>query len=476
LADGREEKLKSSYLLSLIALGAALCFLVVLVSLNQKLDLDETEHIHSAWYVKEGFRPYTDFYQHHHPLIWYLAAPLVDVFGECAEIILFFRMVTFGLTLLTAIVVYLTAIEVAKSAEAGLISVLVMLSLPLFVRASVEFRPDVPQVLLGVVSVWLLLRFLGAKHNEYMALSGLSAAFSFLFSQKTIFLLSGYGMIFLWGLARRRMSLRPVLCFCAAFSVPVLAYAVYLLATGCWGDYFLTNWLVNIYRRPTDTFSPFVTIDYGKPNRVFWVSTILAVSVALFRRRANEKVGVVGFLAVVMFASLFFVKIPLKQYFIFPIALLSISIGCLLQGIFDWIRIPKLFRFLSVLAVLYAGARHLATRETTDENFYELQRIQFVLDNTRKGDAVYDGQNSFNLFREDLHYFFYSLRPEWGLETYNKLTGGRYGDYDICELIREKRPKLISDYEFNFETSGLGELYEPTRYNGLYIRRDNTRG
>jgi len=57
------------------------------------------------------------------------------------------------------------------------------------------------------------------------------------------------------------------------------------------------------------------------------------------------------------------------------------------------------------------------------------------------------------------------------MDTYNRLTSNKYGDYNICELIRAKQPKFISDYQVDIAGSGLGEFYVRTKYDGLYIRK-----
>ena len=40
-------------------------------------DGDTLEHVHSSWLIYSKKVPYKDFFQHHNPLLWYLAAPVV---------------------------------------------------------------------------------------------------------------------------------------------------------------------------------------------------------------------------------------------------------------------------------------------------------------------------------------------------------------------------------------------------------------
>ena len=39
-------------------------------------DHDEIEHIHASWQMASGLLPFTDFFQHHSPMLWILLSPL----------------------------------------------------------------------------------------------------------------------------------------------------------------------------------------------------------------------------------------------------------------------------------------------------------------------------------------------------------------------------------------------------------------
>jgi hypothetical protein len=58
------------------------------------------------------------------------------------------------------------------------------------------------------------------------------------------------------------------------------------------------------------------------------------------------------------------------------------------------------------------------------------------------------------------------------LADYNRLSRNRFGDYDICRSIRERRPKFISTVALDWKECGLGDSYAPTPFVGLLLRRD----
>ena len=49
--------------------------------------MDTAEHIHSSWLVSIGKVPYRDFFQHHNPLLWYLFAPVTQLFYRDTAIV-----------------------------------------------------------------------------------------------------------------------------------------------------------------------------------------------------------------------------------------------------------------------------------------------------------------------------------------------------------------------------------------------------
>ena len=68
--------------------------------------VDEFEHLHASWLVSIGKKPYLDFMEHHHPLLWYLSAPIVKFFYD--DIIIFYvmRAVTVLFSILTLLYIY----------------------------------------------------------------------------------------------------------------------------------------------------------------------------------------------------------------------------------------------------------------------------------------------------------------------------------------------------------------------------------
>jgi 4-amino-4-deoxy-L-arabinose transferase-like glycosyltransferase len=465
---GELERKRYDYLLIffIILLGGV----VFLIAINRGFSIDEFEHIHSAWYVEHHQVPYKDFFQHHHPLLWYLILPFLWIFGHTVTVVLILRFFMFLFTLGIGYLVYRISRKLSGSREMGLLSVILLFSNVMFVVFSINIRPDVPQVFFGLLSVYLLVGFFSYGSRKYIISSGLCAAVSFLFLQKTIFLLLGIGIFFLWMLIKRSMSLSDLLSFAFAFSVPCIIYLLYLIQSNSLGDYMLTNWILNMNFAKGDRFSLFRTLNfYILKDFFFWI--LAGFSFFYIIKHKIKEIGLlfVTVISGVLFLTLFFIKRPWGHNFIFPLCALSILAGYALYQFFFKFQLKPSLRLICVMLVILSSSYFLIERGL-DNNSQELKRVDYVLENSKDTDFIYDGKNQFNLFRPDLHYFWFSLKKSHGLDTYNRLTHNVFGDYNICELVKTKKPKFISGFRLDVKACGLLKVYGKTGFDNLFIR------
>lgn len=455
----------NTYFRFLIIVIIVLSILILLNTMVRFFSHDEFEHIHSAWYVEKGYTPYSDFFQNHHPLLWFILAPVLSVLGYSFTTILVLRILMalffFGIVWL----VYRIAQYISGSMEISLISVVFLLSMVMFVEKGIEIRPDVPQVFFGLLSVYFLLKFSKEKHAKFVILSGISGAVSFLFLQKAVFMLMFFGLFLVYKKAKKEIKTGSVLAFVVSFAVPVLIFFGYLLLNRSFSDYLITNWIFHVSH--VRSFFPFgILATTLAQNVVFWIFFVLSARLFLLRKRINYELTLVTLLGLFLFLSTFLVKHPYRQYFMLPVSLICISNGYFMKFLFYKYRCKKDRKIKVLILILIIPLIFLVTM-VSHTNSFQKARIQFVLQNSNEADYVYDGDNQFNLFRKDIHYFWYSIVNK-GLATYNRITGDRYSDYDICRLIKQKKPKIISRI-------GLGAcdqigVYEKTEFKDLYIR------
>jgi hypothetical protein len=450
-----------------------LCLLVLTYGVHRQFDHDEFEHIHAAWYVAKGYTPYIDFFQNHHPLIWYCLAPLLLLLGYSTQTLVVLRLATFGLTMGIGFATFLIARRATSSTTAGLLSVLILLSVVMFLEKGVEIRPDVPQVLLGLASVYLLLRYLRSGRNRDVILAGLAASFSFLFLQKTVFLLIAYGIALCAGLLKSRTWFRSSLLFAVSFSLPVLLFLGCLRLWGATDEYLLSNWLVHAsHLRP---FSPLTNIyvSFATQNALFWILIPISVGYVLLNRKTSDDLRTAAYLGTALLLSVWLLKRPHRQNFLFSIPLLCIPLAYLLEKVAAKFRRRGIVLGVLVVLILIQPTMSFAPELLASrERHLQLEKVDYVYANTTASDVVYDGAVRFNLFRRDLHYFWLPVGDKYPAEALKRLGEERHGDYNLCRLLKSKRPRFISDYRLDRTACGLGSLYDETPYKDLYMLRD----
>jgi hypothetical protein len=324
----------------------------------------------------------------------------------------------------------------------------------------------VPQVLFGVVSVLCFVRMLRTRGSRDAALSGLFAAVAFLFLQKAVLLLALYPVPFVVFAVRRRLPWRLGLYVAGAFVATCLPFAAWLFATGSVGDYLVANWFLNARlgagRAAVSFLSEFVVRDFAR-NAVFWALSLAAAGAAI-RRGLEPAYTLPAWFGLGLVVLIFATNRVVDRYLVAAIPFLAVAVGLWLTDEVDRRRLRGL-RLAAALLIVSLLPGVAIVRSIFRSNRGQLDRIQFVLDHSQRDDRMYDEWRDFNVFRPDMHYFWFMTGP--GVRLYNRFTRGRVADYDACRLIAEVKPRFVSDRAGQLERCGLAGRYRPTPFDGL---------
>jgi hypothetical protein len=135
-----------------LAFAAAALGLRAVAFFRYRFDSDEQQHAHVAWGWTEGLVQYRDLFDNHTPLFHLLTAPLVALFGERSDILLWLRapmLLLFGAILWTT---YLLGRKLYDERVARWAVVLLALFPPFFLK-SLEYRPDNLWTLLWIAAL-----------------------------------------------------------------------------------------------------------------------------------------------------------------------------------------------------------------------------------------------------------------------------------------------------------------------------------
>jgi hypothetical protein len=412
-----------------LGLGVAWA-LLVRRSLLYGFDHDELEHVHSAWLVSQGERPYLDFFEHHHPLLWYYLSPFVSFWRDDARALIAARMALWPFIMLYSGATYLLARRLFDR-HVALLAVLLLLTNVVVVGNVTEIRPDVPQAALGMLGVLLLYWQPRATRSKLLA-CGFALGVALLFLQKAIFLMLALGVVALWRDVAGVPARRHVIWLSAGCLLPLVGFAAWLALENDLSEYLLFNWLLNLKFQRTFSLLAIAQQEY-QVHAAAW----LFAAISLFCFDHDSRGKELRLIAILLGLSLSTVRMAFGQYWL-PLVPLVAIFGA--HGILAALESPRLRAVAISFAVLLPGTftlGHLIRDDT-------LAKVDYVVRATQPSDLVYDGDARFNLFRHDIDFFWFSLQSGSGLDTYRSL---REYCYDIYARIAEKRPKVVADHQ-----------------------------
>jgi len=437
--------------------------LVVALSLQRYFDHDEFEAIKSAWKIYDGERIYVEFFQHHHPFLYYLLTPLFPLFGESTKTLFAGRVLMLGFTFGSLAAVYGLA-RGLFSRQVAAVSLLFLLCITMFVEKSIEVRPDVPQTFFGLLAVLLLYRFFDSGRRPLLLLSGLFLGLGFLFLQKLIVLILLVHAMMLIRVIRGQLRW-PYLI---QFSVVQLAvwggYCLYLTYTGQLAQYWFLNFKFNLATLgPAQHQTGRLITHLADFNAIVLLGFLLGLFAT--RTRAQREIVLMA-LSLLGFAA--FYRAQFAQYYMVVLPLVAIVAAS------GWETISQRYPAAAIACLVAAFASDAATYLMDirwNNNLLQLACIEYVLKHTSPSDYVYDGDIRFNLFRKDLDFFWYGVGNGSSIDKYRRLTGYTY---DIHELIEKYRPRIISDYAIDdMDQPAIRDYYQKVPdFDSLYLRID----
>src|SRR5256885_9402630 len=269
----------------------AVAALLVVHAAISGCDHDEIEHLHAAWLVSQGQRPFTDFLEQHHPTLWYLLAAAARFFEDRPRQLVFAaRCIDLALAAVTVAAFTAMARRLLRG-PASIWPALLLAGCFFFLRDSMEVRPDPWMAALAAVALWQWTTFLRGGSLGSAAWAGLASGGSIAFLQKAIPYvgLLGLGTALVLGRDRRRwVSAAPggsVLVVCAA--LPVAALALYEGRAGTFRDFWFWNYTYNAFYYLQTQFprpSAWTTIGVAvAEDPLLWGAALFGLGSALSR-------------------------------------------------------------------------------------------------------------------------------------------------------------------------------------------------
>jgi len=430
-------------------------------SLTDKFDNDEFESIHVAWKMFSGQRIYVDFFEHHHPFFYYMLMGLMGVFKENIMVLFAARGLVFIMFLLILAIGYNISKDLYGK-EAALISLILLSTTNTFIYKAVEIRPDVPQILFGLLSIFLLFRGLQRNSVKYLIISSISLGVSFLFLQKAILLLFIIVGILLLSDDPKQIKFRNLFLFVGGFITILIPYYTYLIVNGQFQLYLTDNWAVNtgifLHAIPDRARELSSIISSFKETPLLWIFWI--ISLVLLDNPNRERIAGIAVIFIIIHIC---GGLHYTQYLMMAMSLIAIMSGYAIYNVSSLFQRKRIFLVWVIIisCIIFPLGKYLNTIKSSP-NMRQLKKIEYVLSITKPTDFVFDGKTNFNIFRNDFEYpwFHKFLRNDVPRQT------------NLYFLINEFKPKVISNNKYiNMQDESILNKYRISdKYSDLLVR------
>ena len=421
--------------------------------------VDEFEHLHASWLVSSGKVPYRDFFEHHHPLLWYISAPVVKAFYNQVIIFYIMRGFSFFASALTLWYIYKITLFFGDK-RCGWLAVALCLCNIITLYNFYQFRPDNFMNLCFIIGLYYWFSALKTNNLKHLIFSFLAFTFSVLFLQKISLLLFVVEVILLGLILLKKMKLKDV----TIAAIPSLAVLFLFIAFLYYNDSLLMYLELNYHFNQA--------LVYYFERGAFWYSTVITTlypvsfGIAIFfYKKENIYFKILALIYIAEFIMRVFYFAPHPNYYTLLTMLSSIILAVfIIKKLFCY----KALSFIVGLSLfLYFG--HLFNRLDSSINRYNsyehYQLAQYVHQHSEPDDMLMNGYDkNFNIYRPDVSYYWFGLDMLLPvMETEYKMVQKP----DVNALVIQYRPKFI--YTQNYVDLRAYRAYGETRYTQTFI-------
>ncbi len=232
----------------LILLGLNLIYTIAKIFTSKLFIFDDIEHLRAAYFITLGDMPYRDFFEHHHPLLWYILAPMITIIPHNTVLAVYIgRIICFGVSLLTGYYIY----KIEKKFIGGKICALICLNLYFWVASDItvrglfQIRPDIWQHCCFFCGLYYLFCYFRYKKFKHLQIAAIMLTLAFLFLQTTVFQGALIVLVIGYFLYRHPQKIKDMLK-AAIIPLFILCIGIYALwQADCLEKYYELNWQLN---------------------------------------------------------------------------------------------------------------------------------------------------------------------------------------------------------------------------------------
>jgi hypothetical protein len=386
--------------------AAALAAVLVWHAWDSAANHDEVEHMHAAWMVSIGEKPFADFFEQHPPVYWMLLSPVAGITSSPQVLAFIARLFDLG-CLAGMLVVFARLVRRVEPAAAGPWPVLLLFGSYVFTRNMMVVRPDPLMTLCSFGGLLAWFDYLETPRLSRAVIAGLLFGAAIAVLQKALVMMAlvmaASGIVFLMRKERRRALLIGTIVLGACAVIPVA-----LLCLVAWrGGWLSDMWFCNV------PFNRYFYLEAPVAARVAFMTTLFAVlgtnpvvvalGLAGFDRRVLEPerltlaIVLVGFMGMLATSSF-----PLAQYYLVPLPILGVFAARWFVHELAWVRLAVRIATVGVVGLFVAALIEY-------EGVGRFLRVQEdLLAKTTPAQSLFVPPNYNPIFRRDAGYFWYN--------------------------------------------------------------------
>lgn len=429
MSKGLKYTLYGILTLDIIGILLALLFNTTLLS-------DDFEHLQMSNLVSQGYVPYRDFFEHHHPLLWYLFAPFMTILPQNLIAALYFaRFFALAVRMVMLYFIYMMFKKFFNDKKLMLYFLLVVFSFyPLWYGFS-YFKPDIFEQMFYFMGLYWFFRYIDGANRKDLIISGIHFTVAFLFLQTAIFGILPLFIVFVYV---AKNSSRAIKDFLSAMIIPLFLTAgiiIYMYNHEILERYFELNWIFNLNINLCDAY-----IEKDSVLPLFLIPLLLgAVSWIwiLKTKRDNIYINTIALLYIFSVAEHIVFKATFPHYLIMTLIYCAILISLPLKYMTD----KKHTLYIGYVAAYFFISLIINNFITYLYSDYPFMKIIYY-----EPDISKSGFNIDNIlpqvYSKRIHY--YVMRNE--LHELDDYLFNRYPEYDINKMIQKYKPVYI-DYK-----------------------------
>lgn len=405
--------------------GVVLCYFY-----GNTIIVDEIEHLRASWFISSGYLPYRDFFEHHHPLLWFLWAPMMKILPQQIDWALYSARFAAALLSTGSLIIFFIWVKRffggSKTACLALcFSFIIYVSWYTF---SI-FKPDTFARFFYMLGLYQFFAFCQNKQTKDLIWCGVNFTISFLFLQTIIFSVLPLAFPLFWLLYKKQISWNTLLIALAAPLFMLCAVLMFLYATDSLAAYFQLNWIFNSYLFKAAPFYNDPVIGfYG----IYIVLAVISALLLLFKHKTNFNTNMV---IILFFGELFHLlcfSAVMPHYFVYLLIFSAIIFALVCQDITDSVLINTIKAGLAASVVINAFMLYFCNNK-------DILKILHIIENSDNKTVLNCG-DIFYVW-EPLHhyYWFYPY-----MEAIDSILYNRYPEFDINEYLQTYKIEYIS--------------------------------